>query len=600
MKHFTLFRKSLLMLVGLLLLGGGSAFADYDLSQYKQTGEDINVSTTQDPTTNFSTTTVSTGITETDLVYCAENTEGKIVPAREASDGWFNKDSKLAGYANNSAFFVQEVVSGKYDNLNVGQFPNAFASGGSQTVTIYLIKESTNSFYKVNITLNVNKPAALPTLAEMTQEGETKDLTIEEVLGDTKAYNLPTGITGTELQYCALDANGNLVNALNDGTNNYDGWFNKDGKLCLWGSDGFSMFIHKGGDYPTSFDVGMNNGYFTAVGQTQTVTVYLVNATEKKYYKVNVTLKVKEPDVIDLNSYKLLEEKNLEASQDPTTEYEAITIQTGLDDTNFKYYGYNKSDKLVMNSTDGWFNKEGKMANYNDNSGICVKTNDNNSTLTICQFPNAFKFGGSPTVTIYLLNNTSKTYYKLNVTLHVNAPKQTVTITDAKYATIVANEALDFTDSGLKAFAVNYSNNNVTYTEVTKASKGAALLVYGAETKDYNVTELETADAITTSLQAATADVTADGTQYVLANGEDGLGWYPVEKGETIPTGKGYLVIATGAKPFYAINSGVTAIKTISNNVDNENAPVYNLAGQRVGKDYKGVVIVNGKKVIRK
>ena len=26
----------------------------------------------------------------------------------------------------------------------------------------------------------------------------------------------------------------------------------------------------------------------------------------------------------------------------------------------------------------------------------------------------------------------------------------------------------------------------------------------------------------------------------------------------------------------------------------------YNLAGQRVGKDYKGVVIINGKKVVRR
>lgn len=34
--------------------------------------------------------------------------------------------------------------------------------------------------------------------------------------------------------------------------------------------------------------------------------------------------------------------------------------------------------------------------------------------------------------------------------------------------------------------------------------------------------------------------------------------------------------------------------------VSTKNAPAYNLAGQRVGKDYKGVVIINGKKVIRK
>lgn len=44
-----------------------------------------------------------------------------------------------------------------------------------------------------------------------------------------------------------------------------------------------------------------------------------------------------------------------------------------------------------------------------------------------------------------------------------------------------------------------------------------------------------------------------------------------------------------------------TGISTISSDAKaNENAPIYNLAGQKVGKDYKGVVIQNGKKFILK
>lgn len=190
----------------------------------------------------------------------------------------------------------------------------------------------------------------------------------------------------------------------------------------------------------------------------------------------------------------------------------------------------------------------------------------------------------------------------VKLTITKEATSQTVYITDAKYATIVAERALDFTGSGLKAFAVNYDGNSFTYTEITKVPKNTAVLVYGNEAKEYSVAGTESADAVTTSLQAATTGITADGTQYVLAKGEDGLGWYPVTSGETIPAGKGYLVISNPkqAKSFYALNGDVTAIKSISKSVDNENVPVYNLAGQRVGKDYKGVVIVNGKKVIRK
>ena len=43
-----------------------------------------------------------------------------------------------------------------------------------------------------------------------------------------------------------------------------------------------------------------------------------------------------------------------------------------------------------------------------------------------------------------------------------------------------------------------------------------------------------------------------------------------------------------------------TSINEVSNGTVNENASIYNLAGQRVGKDYKGVVIQNGKKFIKK
>lgn len=44
----------------------------------------------------------------------------------------------------------------------------------------------------------------------------------------------------------------------------------------------------------------------------------------------------------------------------------------------------------------------------------------------------------------------------------------------------------------------------------------------------------------------------------------------------------------------------VTAIDAIDGKPVNADLPAYNLAGQRVGKDYKGVVIVGGKKILRK
>ncbi|HRL64403.1 MAG TPA: chitobiase, partial [Segatella copri] len=43
-----------------------------------------------------------------------------------------------------------------------------------------------------------------------------------------------------------------------------------------------------------------------------------------------------------------------------------------------------------------------------------------------------------------------------------------------------------------------------------------------------------------------------------------------------------------------------TGITNITTDEAAKNAPVYNLAGQKVTKAYKGVVIKNGKKMIQK
>ncbi len=47
-------------------------------------------------------------------------------------------------------------------------------------------------------------------------------------------------------------------------------------------------------------------------------------------------------------------------------------------------------------------------------------------------------------------------------------------------------------------------------------------------------------------------------------------------------------------------NGGSTGITEVASDKLNENAPVYNLAGQRVSKDAKGILIQNGKKFINK
>lgn len=55
-----------------------------------------------------------------------------------------------------------------------------------------------------------------------------------------------------------------------------------------------------------------------------------------------------------------------------------------------------------------------------------------------------------------------------------------------------------------------------------------------------------------------------------------------------------------GSSNIYSLNGLTTAISNIKAEAINENAPIYNLAGQRVNKTAKGILIQNGKKFVNK
>ena len=58
-------------------------------------------------------------------------------------------------------------------------------------------------------------------------------------------------------------------------------------------------------------------------------------------------------------------------------------------------------------------------------------------------------------------------------------------------------------------------------------------------------------------------------------------------------------VIQVSKSHIMEINGQTTGIKNVENNMKS-NAATYNMAGQRVGKNYKGVVIKNGKKYMNR
>ena len=92
--------------------------------------------------------------------------------------------------------------------------------------------------------------------------------------------------------------------------------------------------------------------------------------------------------------------------------------------------------------------------------------------------------------------------------------------------------------------------------------------------------------------------ITADGTQYVLAENDGKVAFYNVTVGTDIPAGKAYISSNAGIKAFYFEGNEATGINTISTTIPNSE-DIYNLAGQRLNKMQKGINIVNGKKILK-
>ena len=101
---------------------------------------------------------------------------------------------------------------------------------------------------------------------------------------------------------------------------------------------------------------------------------------------------------------------------------------------------------------------------------------------------------------------------------------------------------------------------------------------------------------------------TSGGTIYYgFSNGKKGVGFYwRKADGGAFENGAHKAYIAyTPSSPAqaksYLVFDTVTGVHlTALQESQMEDEPTYNLAGQRVGKDYKGIVIIRGKKYLRK
>lgn len=195
-----------------------------------------------------------------------------------------------------------------------------------------------------------------------------------------------------------------------------------------------------------------------------------------------------------------------------------------------------------------------------------------------------------------------------------------VTVSSAKWATHYTDKAFVMPE-GLSGYIMKDNGTKVASEKIYEAGDvvpaETAIMIKG-EAKKYTLVitnEEGTAAAgnlLKGKLEAGTTDGGNEGAKYYkFANGEKGLGWYYGSANNTtgapFETGakKAYLVLNAenqhNAKNFVSIFNDDDETNAITNvNVEANNGRAYNLNGQLVKADAKGIVIINGRKYLKK
>lgn len=201
----------------------------------------------------------------------------------------------------------------------------------------------------------------------------------------------------------------------------------------------------------------------------------------------------------------------------------------------------------------------------------------------------------------------NNTLYIKSITVNYTQQQESLTTAASGFATYAADYPVDYSKLGLTVYevAVNQEQTGVVYRPFVGAvPAGMAVLVQGVPNKEYSLTPATVADhSYKTDLRASDGTVkAADSEIYAFATLRGVSGFKLVTDGVVIPAKKGYLKLtsAGSAKSFFAFDDVDTGIGHIDANNMGTTSVVYNLAGQRVDKYYKGIVIENGKKIIRK
>lgn len=529
-------------------------------------------------------------------------------------------------------------------SFNARQNPNQLQPEDTYKVYLYVVNPTTKQYNRLMVNFNIEKnPIEEVTFKDMTQIG-SQDFSCDQYPDngygyssmnlDLEAIAEALGTTVDALEFRAL---ANAENFSTESTANYGGeWFNESGYVCAWGASA-TMFIEPEttGDY-SIWHIGQYPNAFEG-GQSQTTPIFFVRAENNTYYRVNVTLNVITKPVTDLDECATVGTLAYEMQIIPSGEYQDDYMAKAIDvdinyvssllDTNTpNLYGekYNAETERFeysdeQQSMDGceqgfWMDvceyvvNKSSVGTWNSTIGNSYGIGwVSDGTFTFFQMPSQRAVGDTYTDNFYLVNLNTAKKIKVTITVSYVESRETVNIVGNSSIPVEAGDddplgteseelleeiyeklgcdAAEFEMAGdIKAAKTNTTfvdKDNGFYDDTYMGfpfSKDGFVV-------DPNINPEDVAFYLGISdlgeIMAAVLDPN------MLADGKTLTGRLAFDYGES----RYILSVTLCADP--------TGIKTVVNGKQVGTSNIFNLAGQKVNSSYKGIVIENGKKVLK-
>lgn len=228
-------------------------------------------------------------------------------------------------------------------------------------------------------------------------------------------------------------------------------------------------------------------------------------------------------------------------------------------------------------------------------------TTDTYSTNVVIANTGALKIGVS------CENHPGNTWLAVDhFTLTYLGPVANMTITDAQWGTFYAPFDVTLPESAF-AYTITVEDNKTVRNKVAEGGEtvpaNTAVLVYSASAINENFVGAPVAEA-PVGLENAlvgTLEPIASGDAptgaYYLAKKNDVLNFYPAGQAK-LAANRAYLVVPAGAKIEGLFEGEVTGINEV--NAKNADSILRNIQGLPVNKGYNGIVIMDGKKYLKK